>query len=211
MKNTISIAIVIILLIGLLFGVWRNPSHCCEAASGTCPAGQSCSVPSKPVIRVTRELSVGEATFFDFNRPEVRAEAQAALDGRIVSKLRDISNVAVNIDGFADPIGRERSEEYNRLLSLHRAESVADVITHKRPSNGYGPGCSDAEVEMHDKSGEDKKKVRLCIHGFGSTKSEPEIEKLCRGKAGQALRECYQPLRRVDVQITGELNQETGK
>jgi outer membrane protein OmpA-like peptidoglycan-associated protein len=150
-------------------------------------------------------LTVGEASFFDFNKPTVRPEAARILDRLIVTRLQDLSVSEVKLLGHADPIGRGTDDNYNITLSKARARAVAEVITHPVPGQAPLPdGCHPAVVPEHNQNN-DKPTVMLCIEGNGSAESDEYIVKICSGKSGEALKACYQPLRRVDVEITGDL------
>jgi len=202
-KQNVIWAIVAILVIGFFLGVWRKPSLCCpDLARSACPAGQVCSAPCKPTKpTVTRVLTVGEASFFDFNKPTVRPEAARILDRLIVARLQDLSVSEVKLVGHADPIGRGTTDEYNINLSKARARAVAEVIAHL-PT--LPDGCHPAVVPEHNPNN-DKPTMTLCIEGNGSADSDEYIVKICSDKSGEALKACYQPLRRVDVEITGDL------
>lgn len=61
---------------------------------------------------------------FDFDRTNVRSDVEQRL-WRVIQLLRDMPDVDVEIVGYTDDVG---SQEYNRGLSLRRAESVRDYM-----------------------------------------------------------------------------------
>ena len=61
---------------------------------------------------------------FDFDRAVVREDVKKRLS-RVIQLLKEMPEVDVQIVGYTDDIG---SAEYNRALSLRRAESVRDYI-----------------------------------------------------------------------------------
>jgi len=91
-KRDIAAAVLTILLIGLFLGVWHKPSKCCADSSAlgkACPKGQVCGGPIEPCkSTVMRVLTIGEASFFDFNKPTVRPEAARVLDRFIVASKK---------------------------------------------------------------------------------------------------------------------------
>jgi hypothetical protein len=202
-KQNVTLVILAILLIGLLLGVWHKPSACCsEESSNRCPVGQQCSATTKPCTpKVTRVLTVGEASFFDFNKPTVRPEAVRILDRLIVARLQDLSVAEIKLVGHADPIRKETSDEYNIKLSKERARAVGEVITHLQT---LPDGCNPVPVPM-DNPNRDRPTIKVCIEGNGSADSDEYIKAICIKKTGESLKTCYQPLRRVDVEITGDV------
>jgi outer membrane protein OmpA-like peptidoglycan-associated protein len=65
---------------------------------------------------------------FAFDRAEVRAEDQVALDRFAQVVSRHYSGATVTVEGFADPAG---SRAYNRKLSTRRADAVRAYLIDK--------------------------------------------------------------------------------
>lgn len=87
-----------------------------------------------------------ENIFYDFNSASLRPESKEGLDG-LIALLNENPSVAIALAAHTD---RKGSEEYNRDLSLRRAQSVVNYLVLR---------------------GIDKQ--RLSAHGFG--KSQPVI------------------------------------
>jgi outer membrane protein OmpA-like peptidoglycan-associated protein len=76
------------------------------------------------------DLSVGAKVslsniFFDFDDTKLRPSSKTELD-RLVSFMKKNPNIGVEVTGFADAKG---ADDYNRKLSLGRAQSVVNYIT----------------------------------------------------------------------------------
>lgn len=69
--------------------------------------------------------TLAEMVFFDYDRAEIRFDAQDVLNRKAVA-LRANPNVGLRIDGHADERG---TVEYNLALSLRRANSVREYLT----------------------------------------------------------------------------------
>ncbi|MBK5195373.1 MAG: OmpA family protein, partial [Proteiniphilum sp.] len=68
-----------------------------------------------------------ENIFYDFNRATLRPESKEELDG-LVALLTDHPEITIELTAHAD---RKGADEYNRDLSLHRAQSVVAYLTSK--------------------------------------------------------------------------------
>ena len=72
-------------------------------------------------------INVGELIYFDFDKADIRADAQPILDGQS-AWLRRYPDVRVRIEGNCDERG---TREYNFALGAKRAEAVrAYLIAH---------------------------------------------------------------------------------
>jgi len=69
-----------------------------------------------------------ENIYYDFNRATLRPESKEELDG-LVALLTDHPEISIELTAHAD---RKGGDDYNRVLSLHRAQSVVAYLT----SNG---------------------------------------------------------------------------
>ncbi|HEX7091787.1 MAG TPA: OmpA family protein, partial [Longimicrobiales bacterium] len=80
-----------------------------------------------------------EMIHFDFDRAEIRADAQATLQ-RKLGVLRANPGVTLRIEGHADERG---SVEYNLALGLRRANAAKDYLV------GFGLDASRFEVQTY--------------------------------------------------------------
>ncbi len=119
-------------------------------------------------------LADGSTTFFNFNGSALRPAGEEKLND-VVKLLDGYKRVdKVTVSGYTDPIG---NDEDNRLLSERRAASVkAYLVAHGVDAN------------------------LITTRGLGET----ELVTTCEGKHGRDLIACYQPNRRVEIEIAGE-------
>ena len=68
-----------------------------------------------------------EHIFYDFNRATLRPESKEELD-ELVALLNDHPEISIELTAHAD---RKGSDDYNRVLSLHRARSVVAYLTSR--------------------------------------------------------------------------------
>lgn len=140
-----------------------------------------------------QEESVGDVTsyesvtvnaeaqpLFAFDRSEVRADEQWKLES-FVTELTGADFETVWVVGHADRIG---TVEYNQNLSERRASSVKAFLVKL--------GIADDKISAS-----------------GRSESMPvTADYECDGMKGQALIECFQPDRRVEVTVSAEVVQE---
>jgi len=69
-------------------------------------------------------INVGELVYFDFDKYDIRADAQPILQGQ-AAWLRRYQDVRVRIEGNCDERG---TREYNLALGARRASSVRDFL-----------------------------------------------------------------------------------
>ena len=111
-------------------------------------------------------------TYFGFDNATLRPEAYEELN-RIAEKLSaDTTIRSVTVAGHADRIG---PEDYNQQLSQARAQAVRDYLQQKI-------GFEEDKLEV-----------------VGKGESMPKVS--CEGMRGNALIECLQPNRRVEVEV----------
>lgn len=140
-----------------------------------------------------QEESVGDVTsyesvtvnaeaqpLFEFDRSEVRMDEQWKLEG-FVTELTGADFETVWVVGHADRIG---TVEYNQNLSERRASAVKAFLVKL--------GISDDKINTSGRS------------ELAPVTSDFE----CQGMKGQALIECFQPDRRVEVSVSAEVVQE---
>ena len=112
---------------------------------------------------------------FPLNSAELSAEARAALDRDVLSKLANAGEIGhIEVRGHTDELG---SDEYNQWLSEKRAAAVRDYLVAK----GVDPS-------------------RIEVVGLG--KAAPV--KVCQVEKGAALVDCLAPNRRVELAITAQ-------
>ncbi len=98
-------------------GIANNRDACPSTPIGTRVDARGCPLAGERIAIVTN-------INFDFDRAVVREDVKKRL-ARVIQLLKEMPEVDVQIVGYTDDIG---SAEYNRALSLRRAESVRDYI-----------------------------------------------------------------------------------
>lgn len=124
---------------------------------------------------VLREMRLDARTLFDFDTATLRPDGKAKLDELItqVNTFRNVSSIVV--EGHTDRIG---SESYNEALSRQRAKAVSDYLS--------AAGAIPAE------------RIRVVAQG------ERNPVQACEGESSsQALIQCLEPNRRVEVTVMG--------
>ena len=132
-------------------------------------------VAAAPKIDTSPEkITFSADALFDFDKAVLKIKGKQSLDNLIV-KLGKVKYDVIVAVGYTDRIG---SEDYNKKLSLKRAEAVKSylVATHS----------VDPRIVFVDGKGE----------------ANPIIGTTCRGK-GKKLIDCLQPDRRVEIEIAG--------
>jgi OOP family OmpA-OmpF porin len=126
---------------------------------------------------VLRSVTYDAESMFSFDKTELHPKGKQALD-QLVQDLQGLSYGQISVAGYADRLG---SDDYNRKLSLARAEAVKAYLV----SNG--------KIDAG----------RISTSGMGeSNPVTPPGE--CVGKAETAkLIKCLRPDRRVEITVTG--------
>ncbi|MGN2392191.1 OmpA family protein [Pelomicrobium sp. G1] len=144
-------------------------------APAPAPSPAPAPAPAPAPVMMPEKVTFAADVLFDFDKAELRPEGKQALDN-FVQKLEGVEYEVIVTVGHADRIG---PEAYNKKLSLRRAESVKAYLVSKGiPANKVytdGKGESDPVTKPED----------------------------CKGKRGAALIKCYQPDRRVEVEVAG--------
>ena len=98
----------------------------CESSTDTSSAATGAGAATGPRPGSQEDLAVtaGDRVFFDLDRSNVRADAQATLDKQ-AQWLAQYPQVNVQIQGNADERG---TREYNLALGQRRANSARDVL-----------------------------------------------------------------------------------
>jgi outer membrane protein OmpA-like peptidoglycan-associated protein len=127
--------------------------------TGVVPPGAAVDITGANVVieegpRATR-LTVNNDVLFDFDKAELRPQAEAALR-RVAEIIRQRSPRSVRIVGHTDAIG---SDAYNRQLSERRARSVMGWLTSHAeglpPVEAVGRGESDPVAPNETPAGAD--------------------------------------------------------
>jgi OOP family OmpA-OmpF porin len=151
------------------------------------PAVKPAPPPPKPEVKpqpkpkaapdklLPQKINFSADALFDFNKAVLKNEAKSMLDD-LVRTLQGATYDVILAIGHTDRIG---SVAYNQKLSERRAKAVKDYLISK--------GIADNRV-----------------HTAGKGKSQPLTKPAdCKGMTGKKLIACYQPDRRVDVEVTG--------
>ncbi|SEO84353.1 OmpA family protein [Nitrosovibrio sp. Nv6] len=146
-----------------------KPEKVVEAPAEPAPA-------PAPVYTEPEKISLSADQLFDFDKAVLKPEGKQALDD-LVSKLGDVKYDTVVAIGYADRIG---SDDYNKKLSMRRAESVKAYLVKEKGIPA------------------DK------IFTDGKGEANPVTGDSCKGnKKTKALIACLQPDRRVEVEVAG--------
>lgn len=148
-----------------------RPEKAAKAAAAATAAAAAPAPKTAP-----EKVTLSADTLFDFDKSVLKPEGMQALDD-LVSKLAGIKYDLIIANGYADRIG---SEEYNKGLSMRRAEAVKDYLVRNKgidPSNIFTDGKGEANPVTGDS---------------------------CKGdRKTKALIDCLQPDRRVEIEVAG--------
>ncbi len=132
---------------------------------------------AKPVASTSKVVLAGDALFVTGKSgiKDLSRDGKARLD-EVVTKIKAMGKVEqIKVIGHADPTGNSKS---NRFLSEARAKSVKSYLVAK----GIKPGV-------------------VITSGMGDTKP---VVKCDKALAGEALKACNAPNRRVEIEIVGK-------
>ena len=135
------------------------------------PVVETAAVETTTVL-AKKEVNLSAETLFGFDKAELTMEGMKTLDG-VAASAAEVPNQMIRITGHTDRIG---SVDYNKQLSLRRAEAVRDYLASK--------GLSTGNME---------------IAGLGPEK--PLVT--CEGKRGSTLIDCLGPNRRTEIEFAG--------
>ena len=140
------------------------------------PAPAPAPAPAPTPAPVPAKMHFSADELFDFDKAVVKHSPARDQLEEFAARLKTLRYDSINVVGYTDRIG---SEEYNKRLSLRRAEAVKNhLITH----------------------GVDARKIR--VEGRGE--ADPVTGDRCKGsKKTKALIACLQPDRRVTVEVDG--------
>jgi OmpA-OmpF porin, OOP family len=124
---------------------------------------------------VPQKINFSADALFDFDKAELKPEGKAMLDD-LIRVLQGARYEVILAIGHTDRIG---TAQYNQKLSVRRAEAVKQYLVGK----GIEPNR---------------------VYAEGKGKTQPLTKPAdCKGKRGKALIACYQPDRRVNVEVSG--------
>lgn len=157
-------------------GFWTEEMAIPECdPDGNPPVEKQAATPTPAPLTSPEKITLSADALFDFDKAILKPQGRASLD-EFVGKLNMISYDLVIAVGHTDRLG---SEEYNKRLSVRRAEAVKAYLVSK------GIGAD-----------------RIFTDGKGE--SDPVTGDACRGeKRTKALIDCLQPDRRVEIEVAG--------
>jgi OOP family OmpA-OmpF porin len=129
----------------------------------------------EPAPAPLMEVTLGAEALFDFDKAELKPEGRARLD-QLLRDMQPLNYDSVVIIGHTDRIG---TRDYNISLSTRRANAVRDYLVQG--------GVAAA---------------RVTARGVNSDQPVTTPEQ-CAGRRGDALIACYQPDRRVVIEVHG--------
>ena len=128
----------------------------------------------EPPRPVIQKITLSADVLFEFDKAVLREQGKQKLD-EIAAATKDARVEEVVAIGYADPIG---SEQYNEKLSAARAAAVREYLVQK----GVQPD-------------------RIKSEGRGETREFSAGN--CAKLTGSKLIQCFEPNRRVDVELLG--------
>src|SRR5215475_8698138 len=134
--------------------------------------------PAPAPAPTVQKITLAATALFDFDKAVLKPEGMAAIDREVISKLKDVTKLElVLVTGHTDRIG---SQAYNQRLSERRANAVRDYLVSQ--------GVAKDKIETL---------------GMGKTQPVPGV--VCNQKNMKERIACYAPLRRVEVEVKGEV------
>lgn len=156
-------------------GYWEEEMATMECDPDLVPQPEPIAEAPPPVVVPPEKVTFSSDALFDFDSAVLKPEGEMALDD-FVSKLENLEYDLIIAIGYADRIG---NEEYNKKLSVRRAESVKEyLVTNK----GIDPD-------------------RVFTDGKGE--ENPVTGDTCHDPNKAALLECLAPDRRVEIEVAG--------
>ena len=144
-----------------------------EPAPAPAPVPVPLAAPEPP-RPVIQKITLSSDVLFEFDKAQLRETGKQKLD-EIVAATKDARVEEVLAIGYADPIG---PEQYNEKLSAARAAAVREYLVQK----GVTP-------------------ERIKSEGRGETREFSAGN--CAKLTGKKLIDCFEPNRRVDVELLG--------
>ncbi len=132
-----------------LDGVADNMDKCAKTPFGAKVDAKGCS-------KVSQALLI-QGVEFEFDSARVEGFSQALLDASAITLLKKNSNISVRVVGHTDATG---DDDYNRSLSLKRAEAVREYMAANGTSRARlsvaGMGETQPIASNHSRAGREK-------------------------------------------------------
>jgi OmpA-OmpF porin, OOP family len=156
-------------------GHWEKEDATMECDPDLVPQPEQVVEAPAPVIAPPEKITFSADALFDFDSATLKPEGMQALDS-FADQLASLNYDLIIAVGYADRIG---NEDYNKKLSVRRAESVKEyLVTHK---------AIDQDRIFTDGKGE----------------ANPVTGDSCHDANKNALIECLAPDRRVEIEVAG--------
>ena len=129
-----------------------------------------------PRAKTTRSYELSADALFAFNKSTLSSQGVGNVNN-LANELSQVTYDAVRVAGHTDPIG---SDSFNQALSERRAGTVKDQLVTQGVSAD-----------------------RVSAQGYGESRLKVTPEDCSSAKSREALIECFQPNRRVEVTVEG--------
>jgi OOP family OmpA-OmpF porin len=129
-----------------------------------------------PRAKTTRSYELSADALFAFNKSTLSSQGVGNVNN-LANELSQVTYDAVRVAGHTDPIG---SDSFNQALSERRAGTVKDQLVTRGVSAD-----------------------RVSAQGYGESRLKVTPEDCSSAKSREALIECFQPNRRVEVTVEG--------
>lgn len=172
--NRITDNYVDMMSLGVVFRFGRAPAPA-PVAETPPPAPAPAPAPAPQPPPEPMRVTLDAETLFEFDRADLRPAGRTELDN-LVRDLQGLDYEVVIVTGHTDRIG---SREYNLDLSERRANAVRDYLVSAGVPN-----------------------ASITARGVNSDNPVTTPQQ-CQGRRGQDLIACYQPDRRVEVEVNG--------
>jgi OOP family OmpA-OmpF porin len=109
-------------------------------------------------VAVSEKVTFAADAFFDFDKSNLKPEAQAKLDD-LVGKTKGISLEVIIATGHTDAVG---GDSYNQKLSVNRSEAVKSYLVGKgiEKNRVYTEGKGEKQPVADNKTAEGRAKNR---------------------------------------------------
>ncbi len=156
-------------------GTWKKEDATMECDPDLVPQPEKIAEAPPPVVAPPEKITFSADALFDFDSATLKSEGELALDS-FADKLASLSYDLIIVSGYADRIG---NEDYNKKLSIRRAESVKEYLVSNK---GIDPD-------------------RVFTDGKGE--ANPVTGDSCHDANKNVLIECLAPDRRVEIEVAG--------
>jgi OOP family OmpA-OmpF porin len=133
------------------------PPPAARPAPAPAPAPRPAPAPA-PAAPISEKVTFAADAFFDFNKSNLKPEAQAKL-ADLVDKTKGIALEVIIAVGHTDSVG---DDAYNQKLSIARAEAVKMFLTEKgvEKNRVYTEGKGEKSPVADNKTNEGRAKNR---------------------------------------------------